>query len=921
MMFCSTKSVRRPAGFPHLPKLVFCIAAWCGLFCGLAASLGQWPTLHRDYQRSGQTPEVVRGPYERKWWRDFHDEMIASRCEAIVAEGLVFVGTFAGNLYALDIRTGETAWKFQAAGRIGASPCYDKGRLYFGTDDAFDRGMLYCLQAATGELVWKQTTPGGIWASPACDGQRIYVGDRSGVFHALRVADGKPAWKLSTGYMILKPASLSRNNERIVFASEDMHVYCVSPDGEQLWRTPKLPGLSLRDQAPTIWRGLAIVRTNPADGFHVVLGRNGQLLEDIQRSIPMADEDKILLDKWGDLLMAPTERRRRAETEGIVQYLKYNRHDQCFFAFDLDDGSEPWVAPVLYTAGLHNPPTPPTFHPETGELYTLSRSALTYYVRGVRRYSCLMRIDRQTGLPDWVWPERPEKNWRDFPMIPDETQALSMMGKLVVGTHQGVLGSLDPRTGEVTPISATRDTYAGIFGPGALPGKFDGAKKFARQGYLTGMPNEWHGPDRAVASVATGRIFWIAGSQVVCIAGPDKPKTDTGGSEPPPMLKMRLPAVVPGGNVANRGQGDVDESLAKREIKTVELLDFLKPPPKNDSASSDQLAVKLRRRLAAEVLQLTRGNRGAAWTPLVIQLGIGREERHFWRTADTMQIVSLALPHLPEATRQKAVAHLDRLWQDGSPLTTATHAAEGARREPFELGPKMKEFAARTLRYRPQVGDLYAVWAYAHYADRWKPVLVQRQAITEIFDRFAGDVPHFDPDDMEHDAAQHLNRRIGGLLAAARIFDRAGDLKRRAKSLDLLAELVATRVHHERSDHRLLRPTKGESGGIHQARVPRYVDLVPELSQMVGRYADDAMTAHVADLRAALPLWGQAYGERMIGGENYISPPHLSRGIFMIWSDGCDAPPRQLASALDQPWCKADLYYIEKLTAALRRLE
>jgi len=59
----------------------------------------------------------------------------------------------------------------------------------------------------------------------------------------------------------------------------------------------------------------------------------------------------------------------------------------------------------------------------------------------------------------------------------------------------------------------------------------------------------------------------------------------------------------------------------------------------------------------------------------------------------------------------------------------------------------------------------------------------------------------------------------------------------------------------------------------------------------------------------------------MIGGENYISPPHLARGLFAALADGVQLPPDKLAMYLDHPWCKADLYYIEKLTALLRRLD
>jgi len=59
----------------------------------------------------------------------------------------------------------------------------------------------------------------------------------------------------------------------------------------------------------------------------------------------------------------------------------------------------------------------------------------------------------------------------------------------------------------------------------------------------------------------------------------------------------------------------------------------------------------------------------------------------------------------------------------------------------------------------------------------------------------------------------------------------------------------------------------------------------------------------------------------MIGGENFISPPHLARGVFIALADGLQADPAYLARKIDQPWCRADLYYIEKLSALLRRLD
>jgi len=890
------------------------------LFAGVAWGQTTWPTLHRDYQRSGYTDEVINGPYERKWYRDFHDEMIATRVEAIVAEGKCFVGTFAGRMRALSVRDGKTLWTFKASGPIGASPCYARGRIYFGADEGFATGGLYCLRAADGSLLWRYEAGAGIWVSPACDAKNVYFGDRAGVFHAVSAADGRRAWTCKVGGMILKPASFSPDGKRIVFGAEDMHVYCLDPAGKLLWRSKKLPGLSLRDQGPTIWRGLAIVRTNPADGFHTVLGRNGDVLKRIQLAIPRGPEDKVLLEKWNDLMMHPTPRRRKAEQDGIIQYLRENPHDRSFHALKLTDGSQAWIAPVFYTAGLHNPPTPPTFHRKTGQLYTFYRSALSYYLRGVRRYNALARVRREDGRVDFVYPEQRHdagRTWYGMPMIGDETQALSIMGDWLIATHQGDIGALNLKTEKVRRIWTGRDTYGGIFGPRVVPGSFKGARELARKGYLTGMANEWHGPDRSICAIAEGRIFWVVGSQVVCIAGPDVPRTATGGLKAPPMIRKKVLGGV-GGNVSTAGSGGFDEAVKPLTMGPEQVGTYVRrPPAAARKHSATPPAPALRKLLDAEVLELVEG---APWTPFIVELGISHEERHFWRSAETIRTVALALPHLSPGVRAKAVRYLDELVEAGCPLRTPVfRAPEARRREAYDLGPGMKAFAARRPRQEVSIDDLYALWAYGHYAGRWSKVLPQAGAVRKLLAASREKGVEFDHRDPYNDSAEHLNARAAGALAAARILAKAGDEAGRERAARHFARLATLRVHHERADTELIRGTGGRRG--HAAKVPRYIGLAPELSALLHEHAAKQLARNVRGLMAGLPVWYQAFGERMIGGENYISPPHLARGVFAALADGVGASPEELTAKLDQPWCKADLYYIEKLSAILRRLD
>ena len=80
------------------------------------------------------------------------------------------------------------------------------------------------------------------------------------------------------------------------------------------------------------------------------------------------------------------------------------------------------------------------------------------------------------------------------------------------------------------PVSVM-DVAADI-GPGLAKGSWEGSQELARQGYVQNTVNEWHGPDRSIVSISDGRMFWIAGSCVVCFAGPDVQVADSGGTRP-----------------------------------------------------------------------------------------------------------------------------------------------------------------------------------------------------------------------------------------------------------------------------------------------------------------------------------------------------------------------------------------------------
>ncbi len=899
----------------------------------LAAALpawGDWPTLHNDNQRSGYSNTVVQGPYERKWYRSLVEELIGARCEAIIAEQTCFVGTYAGNLYALDIADGRTVWQQPVGGPIGHSVCYDQGRVYVCSDDSHARGSLVCYEASSGRELWRYQAAAGFWTAPVCDGPRVYAGDRTGVFHAVDAQRGVQLWTRQTGPLILKPASVSPDGQSIVVGAEDMHVYCFDPAGNLRWKSRKLPGLSLRDAAPTIWDDKVVVRTNPSLPFHTALHEARQLVCDIQRGITLNDQDQVYPDLTrNQYFLRCTPRRERAEHERVVEFLGKHRHSQTWHTLKLSDGTQPWLTSVLYTAGLHNPPSPPTFNPKTGALYTILPTAVGVYSDGVSQLGIgIGRIDSATGYitnASHAHGDRVPGYFAGSTMIADETSTLSLMGQMLLITHQGAVGAVDLQTRKLSTLHGARDSYGGLYGPGVAPGNWDGSKELARQGFVQNTVNEWHGPDRSAVSISDDRLFWVAGSCVVCFGGSDTPSTSTGGRRAPEPWKWQQTRRFNGGNITS-SWGDLDATVTRQEFSAADVKQLFDEPDTDRPQLADWQS-----RYYAELEATVTETIAQDWAPFVVQMGISHEEVSFDRPAQTMLALSQSLPFLNTRLRQHSVEYLDRLFAAGAPLAPPGGNPKGTRREYYELAP---ETLASVANHRADNSplDLYALWAYAHYANRWPQVLTRKEAIRGWgFQPQQGAVnkvmqlglmaclcaqPDLNSSNPQFcwgwkPQPRECNEQIAGVIAYGRIMRRAGDTQQLQRAAEQLAALITERVHLERADQRLQQNTE------HYASLARYEAVVPELGLILAQHAKTQLWQNLEAIDCELPVWYQAFGERLVGGENYTNSPNVSKAIFLIKAYSHQTPSRQLTRYLDQPWCHADLAYINKLTALL----
>ncbi len=97
-------------------------------------------------------------------------------------------------LYALNARSGRMDWSVDLTGAIVGTPSISEdGMIYIGSFAS----ELVALQTETGAIVWRKPTTDWVWSGPALDGERLYFGDVSGLLYCLEPRGRQPALDVS----------------------------------------------------------------------------------------------------------------------------------------------------------------------------------------------------------------------------------------------------------------------------------------------------------------------------------------------------------------------------------------------------------------------------------------------------------------------------------------------------------------------------------------------------------------------------------------------------------------------------------------------------------------------------------------------------------------------------------------------------
>jgi hypothetical protein len=309
---------------------------------------------------------------------------------------------------------------------------------------------------------------------------------------------------------------------------------------------------------------------------------------------------------------------------------------------------------------------------------------------------------------------------------------------------------------------------------------------------------------------------------------------------------------------------------------------------------------------------------GAPWMPFHHTLGISGYEVDFNHPDEMFYALSLALPFLPTNTAADLQMFLSKQLTELPPYSVdGFDNRVGRARESYDVPPDLRVSGRGHAR---SAFGVYAFWTYVNAAGdaaaakrHWPAIRARLQPLLDAEYKFDVTKRNY-----AHDEAETLNGDLAALVATVRLARTNANADVEQLALVRARQLLELRVNLERVNPHVLETTDVSTRHLHISKLARFCDLTPEIGDAVRTLTDGCGASHLKNFREARNGWHLAFGDRMIGGENYTNPLHFSHALFAGAALVEQLPPAQIASFVDVPWCKGDLYFIEKCALALR---
>lgn len=202
------------------------------------------------------------------------------RSSPAVVDGIAYVGSGDGRIYAIETQTGRTIWIHDVGAPVHSSPAAVGGRVYI----AARNGMVLALDARSGSRTWTRNLGADLpyhWefdyfqSSPTVVGELLYVGGGDGSVYALTTTDGKVVWKADLSSRVRSTPAVA--NGLVVVGDFAGYLHALdAKTGRRRWRQAT-EGASI-DATPYGFDRSALVASPAiADGRVFIGGRDGFL--------------------------------------------------------------------------------------------------------------------------------------------------------------------------------------------------------------------------------------------------------------------------------------------------------------------------------------------------------------------------------------------------------------------------------------------------------------------------------------------------------------------------------------------------------------------------------------------------------------------------------------------------------------------
>ena len=143
----------------------------------------------------------------------------------------LYIGSYDTNIWALDLNTGDMAWKKATEGGIAVTPAIDTEykQVLFGSEDYTFNAWDY----RDSRLNWTYTTSDKIRSSATVAHGHVFFGSDDGKLYALIAHNGRFMWDYTTDAAIRSKPFVT--NDRVIFGNEAGEIIALELNGTKKW--------------------------------------------------------------------------------------------------------------------------------------------------------------------------------------------------------------------------------------------------------------------------------------------------------------------------------------------------------------------------------------------------------------------------------------------------------------------------------------------------------------------------------------------------------------------------------------------------------------------------------------------------------------------------------------------------------------